>query len=140
MHHAVDGGGDAGVVGDEDDGMAVSVERTQDFHDVSAGGGIQVPGWLVGEQDRRVRRDRTGDGDPLLLAAGHFGGTVPYPVAQSHAFEALPRGSAALFTADAAVDQRKLDVFQCGQAGDEVEALENKADLPVAYGRKLMIR
>ena len=65
---------------------------------------------------------------------------VPHPVAQAYALKAFPRGPAAFLAADAAVDQRKLDIFQRGKAGNEVEALENKADLPVAYGGKLMVR
>ena len=64
--------------------------------------------------------------------ARKLGGVVVHPVAHPHP---LKRGNgqlAALAAGDAAVDERQLDVFQRGQAGDEVEALEDEADPPVA--------
>ncbi len=50
------------------DGVAHELE------DLGARGRVEVAGRLVGEQDGRTRRERPGDGDALLLAAGELAG------------------------------------------------------------------
>ena len=62
-------GGDVGLVGDEDDGVAGGVEALEDGHDLDAGLRVEVAGRLVGEQDRRIVDERPGDRDALTLAA-----------------------------------------------------------------------
>ena len=62
-------GGDVGLVGDEDDGVAGLVETREHAHDFDAGLRVEVAGRLVGEQDRRVVHQRARDGDALALTA-----------------------------------------------------------------------
>ena len=43
--------GDVGLVGDEDDGVALGVKSVKEGHDLDAGFGVEVAGGLVGEDD-----------------------------------------------------------------------------------------
>jgi hypothetical protein len=62
---AVGDGGDGGVVGDDGDGAALPVELAEQFEDRFAGGGVEVAGGFVGEEDGRVVDQRAGDGGAL---------------------------------------------------------------------------
>src|SRR5690348_14051985 len=62
-------GGDGVVVGDDDDGGALVVEFLEQGEDGGAGGGVEVAGGLVGEQDGGAAGDGAGDGDPLAFPA-----------------------------------------------------------------------
>src|SRR5262245_15920705 len=57
------------VVGHDDNGGAGPVDPVEHLHDPDGGVGIEVSGRLVGQQQRRVVDERTGDGETLLLAA-----------------------------------------------------------------------
>ena len=61
--------GDIVLVSDQDDGVALLVEALEQRHDFVAGGGVEVAGGLVGQQDRRVVHQGPGDRDTLPLAA-----------------------------------------------------------------------
>ena len=62
--------GDLGIVGDEDERrLAGAVNLQEQVDDMSARRAVEVAGRLVGQQDRRVVRERARDGDALLLAA-----------------------------------------------------------------------
>src|SRR3712207_4001869 len=69
-------GGDLAVVGDQDDGDTVGVQRFEQRQHGLAGGRVEVAGGLVGQQHRRAGDQGAGDGDALLLAAGHLVGAV----------------------------------------------------------------
>ena len=78
------------------------------------------------------RHERPGDGDALLLAAGELRRQVVDPIGEP---DGTQRGFGPLALAAAAhprVDERELDVGERGGAGDEVEALEDEADLAIA--------
>ena len=61
-------GGEGGVVGDHDDGVAEGMNVAEFFHDDVRGTTIEVTGGFVSKDDRRVGDERTGDSDALLLA------------------------------------------------------------------------
>ncbi len=63
---------DVGFVGDENDGVALLIKAFEKRHDFFAGLGIEVAGWLVGQDDRRIVDQRAGDRDALALSAGEF--------------------------------------------------------------------
>ena len=67
--HHVD---DARVVRGHHDGRAGAVDPVEQRHDPLAGGGVDVPGRLVGEQDQRPVDEGAGDGHALLLATGEL--------------------------------------------------------------------
>ena len=81
---AVAAAGELEVVGDEDEGRAaVALQGEQEVDDRAARALVEVAGRLVGDQDRRVRRDRAGDRDALLLAARELGRVVVQPLAEA---------------------------------------------------------
>jgi hypothetical protein len=71
-----------GFVGYEDDRATLLVETAEDAHDLGGGRRVEVAGRFVGQHDGRVRGDRSGHRDPLLLAAGQLGGQMVDPVGQ----------------------------------------------------------
>ena len=91
---------DAGIVGDDDEGLALlRVELLHEAHDLVGGLRVERAGRLVGPDDRRVVDERAGDGDALALAAGELRRAVVRPVGRptrSSACIARSRASRAL--------------------------------------------
>src|SRR6478672_10406341 len=129
--------GDVGLVGDEDHRVAALVELVEEVHDVLRGRRVKVAGRLVGEQDRRPVDQGARDGDPLALAAGELVGHVGHARAEPHLLERLLRPLLALGAGESGVDQRQLDVVQGVGAREQVEGLEDEADLLVADAGEL---
>ena len=61
--------GHAPVMGDEDDRVAFAVKLVEDSQDFPAGLGIEVAGWLIGQDEGRLIDQGPGNGHPLTLAA-----------------------------------------------------------------------
>ena len=101
---------------------------------------VEVAGGLVGEQDRRLAADGARHGDALLLAARELAGQVLGAVGHADALERRRHALLALGGAHAAVGERQLDVLEDVQVANQVEALEDEADLAVAHPRPLRQR
>ena len=57
-------------MGDDDDGRAFGAgEAAEKLDDGRAGLAVEVAGGLIGQDDRRLVGERSGDGDALLFAA-----------------------------------------------------------------------
>ena len=56
--------------------LPASCSRSNTRHDLDAGLRVEIPGRLVGEQNRGVVDERAGDRDALALAAGELVGPV----------------------------------------------------------------
>jgi len=126
-------GGKAGIVGNHADGCALTVQVGQQAHDGLAVLTVQVSGWLVGEQDGRGSGEGAGNGDALLLTAGELGGIVAHAMGHVDALKRVLDTVLALACRHAgAIGQRQLDVLVDGEVADQVEALEDEADLLVA--------
>ena len=82
--------GQALVVGHDDEGGAVPIEPAEEVEDLATGGGVELTGRLVGEQDRRPVGERAGDRHPLHLSTGELGGTVPVAMTEPDVLEQLP--------------------------------------------------
>ena len=108
-------------------GSVLGIEFEQQVDDGATGLGVQVAGGLVGEQKRWPGDEGPRERDPLLLAAGQLARIVLKPLAKAHPLQDLSR--ACLRAAVAAKLQRQHDVFQRGQRGEQLEALEHEADL-----------
>ena len=94
----------------------------------------------VGSSASRIERlvdQGAGDGDALALAAGELVGLVVHAVAQADPLQRRARPLPPLGAREAGVDQRQLDVVQGVGARQQVEGLEDEADLLVADGREL---
>ena len=98
---------------------------------------VERGGDLVEEHHVRLHHQRTGDRDPLLLAAGELMRMLPRLLGEADAGEqfacALLRLGAGTM-ADPACCERQ--VVHHGQVREEVELLENHPD-PLAYGRDI---
>ena len=80
---------------------------------------------------RRVVHQGAGDGDPLPLAAGELVGHVVGPWGEADVLEGLEGQGVAFVRRLAGVDQGKFDILQGGGARQQVEGLEDEADLLV---------
>ena len=79
-----------------------------------------------------------GDGDALLLTAGKLRRQVLGAVGETHALERRGDALCPLRRPYAAVDERKFHIFLCGELGDQIEVLENEADLLIADAGELL--
>src|SRR5579864_6021831 len=104
--------GDLELVGDQHHGVAAGVQLVEELHDLDRGGGIEVAGRLVGEQQRRVVHQRAGDRHALPLAARQLVGVVVHAVGQADALEREAGALPPIAARDAGIDQRQLDVVQ----------------------------
>src|SRR4029077_14880232 len=72
-HGAVAALGECDIVGDEEQRSAAPLfQREEKLQDFVAGGGVEIAGGLVCEDQRRAGFERAGQSDALLLAAGEL--------------------------------------------------------------------
>src|SRR5688500_11126626 len=80
------------VMGDEEEGGAHALAQIeQEIHHGGAGREVEISGRLVGEQYGWPRRERSRQGDTLLLAPGELAGKVLFPMRQADICESGPR-------------------------------------------------
>ena len=123
-------------MGDEQNGGPLVIEGAQLAHHFGSGLGVQVARWLVGHDDGRLGRHGPGDGHPLLLAAGQLHRPVMHPLSQPHFLQGAEGQLPPLPRLHPPVDQGQFHILQGGEGGNQVEALEDKADVFVPDGRK----
>ena len=100
---------------------------------VAAGLDVEGAGRLVGEDQPRAAHEGAGDRDALLLAAGELVGHGPQALAEPDALEHLDREPlAAPELAAGRVEQRGHDVLERRAPGQQVELLEDEADVAAA--------
>lgn len=126
------------VVGNQDQGgTAFAVEFEEQIADPLAGGAVEVAGGFVGEQHVRLRREGTGNGDPLLLAAGELARIVAQALAEA---DSLKQFSGALASVGAAFQfQGQHHVLQRIEAVEQLERLEHEAYMGRADARTLVL-
>src|SRR5712672_572026 len=120
--------GERALVGDHDDGHAEGVLNfAEEEEDLLAGGGVEISGGLVGEEDGGLIYEGAGQCAALLLAAGEFAGSMVVAGAEADAVEGLRYAMATLGAVDFGEAERKLDVFREGHSREEIEGLEDHA-------------
>jgi len=90
--------GDITFVSDHHQGVSLLVEMTEELHNLSSGGGIEIAGGLVGENDGGIINDGSGDCDALPLSARQLIGRCSNRFSSStrrSAFRASSRRSSA---------------------------------------------
>ena len=87
----------------------------------------------------RVKREGAGDGDALPLAAGELVGQVIEAMAELHQFEQLAGALVDVAARQPFEVQRQGDVLDAGQAGEQVEELEDEADLVAAQAGEVVV-
>ena len=129
--HAVADRRGVGVVGDHHDRLVELVDGlAKEVEHLGAGAGVEVAGRLVGEDDRRARDERARDRDALLLAARELGGPMRAAVVEA---DGVDQVIDPLVVDVAAGDrERQDDVLLRRQDGQQVEGLEDEADLLAA--------
>ena len=118
---------------------AFAVEFEEQFHNLFARFGIEVAGWFIGHQDGRVVDQCAGNGHALLLSAGKLGGAVVHAVTQADRFQRLLARGPCVRVPDTGVAQGSSTLESAVGAGQQVEALEDKAHLAVADDGQLVI-
>src|SRR5690606_22664216 len=100
---------------------------------------VEVPGRLIREQNQGLVDQRTGHGDPLLLAARELSRLVGLPSLETDLRE--ERASpVARGTVPAAADQRRHhDVLERRELTQQVVELEDEADVAIAHRRHLLV-
>ena len=139
---AIDDVGDGGqlrIVRHEHERRAARpVHLEQQVDDVAARRAVEVAGRLVGQQDRRVVRERPRDRHALLLAARELRRVVMAAVRQARPRRAAPRARAP--RAGHARDlHRHQHVLERRQRRDQVKELEDEADLLAAQPRERVL-
>ena len=121
-------------------GPAGHVQLVEQGQDLLAAVGVQRARGLVGQQERRARDQSPGRSRPAAAdrrtaesAGGRTRSARPTSSSASSA-------GVALGDWHARVGQRQLDVGQRGDARQQVERLEDEADLAVAHERQLVAR
>jgi len=120
-HRAADPRRHRGIVRhDEHRHAEVGVGGLQGGEYVGGRRGVQFAGWLVGEQDSRLVRQRDGDGGALLLAAGHPVWSAFGAVGHAKGFEEVIRPAGPLPPADPAEQHGHAHILAAGQVGQQV--------------------
>ena len=109
----------------------------QQIDHLLAGGLVEISGRLVGDQDGGIGRERAGERDALLLAAGKLRRIMLQPVGQSDLAELLARAGDGIGRAGKL--QRHGDVLQRRHGRDQVEGLEHDADVAAAKARQRIL-
>src|SRR5436190_282587 len=118
------------VVGGDQHRRARAVDAVEQLHDPDRRLGVEVPGRLIGEQERRVVDERPGDRDALLLAAGELVGVVVDLRLQPDQAEDLRHLPADLAPRPAGDLEGVGDVVVDAAVGEQLEVLEDAADPP----------
>jgi hypothetical protein len=116
-----------------------AVQLFEQVHHAAGHLAVEVAGGLVGEQQARLAGQRPGDGHPLLLATRQLGRVMARPRRQADPGQRFGSTAPAFGRRQAAIAQRHLDVVDDVEVGDQVEGLEDEADLLVAQARALVV-
>jgi hypothetical protein len=127
----------ARIVRHHADRCAVLVQLAEQLHHGLAAFRIEIAGWFVGEQNRRLAGDRPGDRHPLLLSPGQLPGQVAGAMRHADPLERLRHAPPPVPGTEAAIGERQLDVLADAEIADQVEALKDEPDFTVADARPL---
>ena len=137
---ALGGGGDVVVVGDHQDRLPALVEAAEQLDHLVAALGVQGTRRLVREQEGRLVGEGPGDREALALPAGERARRGLGLVGQAEQVEQVPSprlGRAPLLARD---HRRQGDVLEHGHALEEVEELEDDADVLPSHAGQLVLR
>ena len=128
------------VVGHHDHGLAELLDGgPEEAEQLGAGPGVEGAGGLVREHDLRTAGECASRGDALLLPAGQLRRTVREPLGEPDRLDdRLDPERVRLATGDL---DRQHDVLRRGQRRQQVERLEDEADLVAAQqGERLVLQ
>src|SRR5690349_10489258 len=115
--------------------MAFLGQFADDLQHLADEFGVERRGRLIEQHELRLHGEDAGDGDPLLLAARQALGIFGKLVTKPHLLEQTP-AAVVRFLGALAEDlaRRDRDILQRRQMREEIEALEDEADLAALLG------
>jgi hypothetical protein len=126
---AIGGGGDAVAMSDEDNcGFFISGKLGEELNHDGAGGGIEVAGGFIGEENGRAVDEGTSDGGTLELAARELVRTVVGAITQTDSgkeFAGAGFGGGGDATGE---EEGEQNVLLDREGGEEMKELKNKTD------------
>jgi hypothetical protein len=126
---AIGGSGNFFAVGDENDGgFFFSGELGDEIDDHGAGGGVEIAGGFVGEKDRGLVDEGTGEGGSLELSTGQLVGAMVGAVSELDGFKEIVGTVTSRGVDTSGEEEGEENVFFDRKGGEEVEELENEAD------------
>ena len=129
------------IVGDDDHGdPLLLIDLLQQGQNGFGGLGVQGGGGLVAQQHLRVGSQSPGYGDSLLLAAGKLHRVGIGLIRQTHGLQQLLGPFLSLSFGNSCQLHGEADVFQCGALIQQIEALEDHADLATLHAQLLVIQ
>jgi hypothetical protein len=118
---------DFGIMSDQYQGRGVrGLVFEQVIDHETPGAGVQISGWLVGEQQLRPGDESPGDRDALLFASRQLPGIMAQAMAEADSGQTFGRSRESV--ASAIELKRDRDVFESGHRRDQMEGLEYDAD------------
>ena len=128
-------GGDTHIVGDDDEGrVGFAGDLLEEAHDDAPRVRVEGARRLVGEDDARAAHERARDRDALLLAAAHLARVGVRAIRQAHALQHVEGdGAPAQQLRARRVQEGDLDVFGGRASGEDVELLEDEAEVLSAH-------
>jgi hypothetical protein len=132
VNHAATAMGDAGIVGDQHDGLSGGDKFIEQLQNLLAGFAVERTGGFIGEEKERFVDQGAGDADALLLAAGKLHGTMIESIFQSDAVGEFDGALTPLAGRDSEVEHRHFQIFDNRELLNEIEILKNKTDASTA--------
>ena len=130
--------GDVGLVGDDDHGDAGLVQLLEQLDDLLGGAAVERAGRLVGEDDMRVVDQRAGDRHALLLPARKLRRLVVLAMGEPDLGEARLGLLARAGMPVPRIEEGERHIVEGARPRQQVEGLEDEADLLVAVGGELV--
>lgn len=116
-------------MGNHDDRLAFPVQGLEQLHDLPGRLAVKTSGRFIGQKDRRIIDNGPGDRDPFLLATGKLVRQAIRLVGQTDFGQDQSRHLILFFGLDPGNRHRQLDILQDRQIGDQLEGLEDYADV-----------
>ena len=107
--------------------LVLDVQVNQNLHDNICGFGIEITGWLIEEENRRVVTDRPSDCHTLLLTTGEHVWEMVKTFAEAYVLEELRCSLPDFFSVQLTSKLHwELNVLKSSQRPNQVESLENE--------------
>src|SRR5437879_7194338 len=107
------------------------VQALHDLEHLCGGVAVEIAGGLVCEQECGIGDDGAGDGYALLLSSGELFRQMVNSVSQANQRERSHHMIATLILVQFGQQKRQLDIFEGGENRDQIECLEDVADVAI---------
>jgi hypothetical protein len=132
--------GDFFAVGDENDGgFFFSGELGDEIDDHGAGGGVEIAGGFVGEKDRGLVDEGTGEGSSLELSTGELVGAMVGAVGELNGFKEIVGTVTSRGVDTSREEEGEENVFFDRKSGEKVKELKNEADFQATESGQFIV-